>query len=286
MAYQITKHKVSIILVLLLLFSNCAKDRDISGFFVSTDPVNTRFEQSEIWNKSHPFNNFDVETENYTILVGGDSHIGGVRNFTALVAEAKKTANLALVIVGDLVTGKKEDYDVLKKYLPDFDEVPYFFMVGNHDLFYDGWKTFYDYFGSSTYYFTVKTPMANDIFICLDSGGGTLGDKQLTWLIDILSSKRENYRNCIVFTHLNFFRNRNQLSTNPLVTELYVLLDLFTKYRVDMVVSGHDHVKAVNVLGNTSYITLRALKDGISNPSFLKLNVMSDKVSCNFQGIK
>jgi len=274
-----------LLIIIILLFPSCAKDRDISGFFISNDPVNTRFDQSNEWNNLHPFKNFEINTENYSLLAGGDSHIGGVKNFSTLVNEAKKPGNIAFVMVGDLVTGKKEDYLTLKSVLPDFDKFPYFLIVGNHDLFYDGWNTFYEYFGTSTYYFTVKTPTYKDLYICLDTGSGTIGDKQLAWLINLLSNERVNYRNCIVFTHLNFFRNNNQLSANPLVTELYVLLDIFDRYHVNMVISGHAHVKAINVFGNTTYITLRALLDGITNPSFLKLNVSKTSLSYNFQAI-
>lgn len=273
-------------ITLSFLLLNCSENRDLTGFFISPDTVNERFVQSEDWNSKHEPKQLEVATDHYTILLGGDSHIGGTKNFNALLSEAKKPENLALVMVGDLVTGRSEDYKVLSECLSDFQNVPYFMVVGNHDLFFDGWKTFYEYFGTSTYYFTVKTPTANDLYICLDTGTGTIGDKQLTWLMDILSTERNKYRNCIVLTHLNFFRNHNQLSTNPLVTELYVLLDLFAKNRVNMVISGHDHVKAINEFGNTTYITLSALLDGNAQASYLKLNIASDKLEYEFMAIK
>lgn len=280
---QIIKYLVAAIVPFFLF--NCSDDRDLTGFVASPDTVNERFVQSEDWNSRHSSKQLEIATENYSILVGGDSHIGGVQNFNALLAAAKKPEILALVMVGDIVTGKTEDYKTLNECLTDFKDVPYFMMAGNHDLFFDGWKTFYENFGSSTYYFTVKTPSASDLFICLDTATGTVGDKQLSWLINILSNERNKYRNCIVFTHLNFFRNHNQASTNPLVTELYVLLDLFAKNRVNMVVSGHDHVKAINEFGNTTYITLSALKDGSSDPSYLKLTINGDKFEYTFEPI-
>jgi predicted phosphodiesterase len=224
-----------------------------------------------------------VSSENYQLLVAGDSHVGGLVNFNKMLVEATKPENTALIMVGDIVTGKKEDYTVFKNTLPEFNDLPYFLMIGNHDLYFDGWKTYYDYFGSSTYYFTVDTPLNSDLYICLDSGAGTLGAKQLAWLKNLLSSERNNYRNCILFSHVNFFREHHTGSTNPLETELEVLLPLFAKYRVNMVIMGHDHDRTITEFGNTTYLTMDALKDGVPNASFLELQISENKIAYDFQ---
>lgn len=274
------------ILIFLISLVGCGQHPDFSGLLYSPDRVDQRFEQSEEWNKTHPAKNLMANSENYQLLVAGDSHVGGLVNFNKMLDEARKPENIAMVIVGDVVTGQKEDYDVLKAALPDFNEVPYFLMVGNHDLYFDGWKTFYEYFGSSIYYFTVQTPQYDDIFICLDSGGGTLGGKQLSWLKNLLKTERENYRNCIIFSHVNFFREHHTGSTNPLKTELEVLLPLFAKYRVNMVIMGHDHLRTISNFGITTYLTMDALKDGVPNASFVQLEVSEEGMNYEFRAIE
>jgi predicted phosphodiesterase len=279
-------HKLNIqvffTVLLTLLFSGCYKDLDLTGFIRSTDRVNERFTQSELWNSQHPFREISVDSDEYSILVAADSHIGGTVNFDKFVSEASKPGISAFVMVGDMVSGKKEDYDLFRQHLPPFDTVPYFLIAGNHELYFDGWKTFYDYFGSSTYTFTVKTFRATDLFICLDSGSGTLGNKQLSWLEDILQQSRSNYRNCIVFTHNNFFRPRKTMSTNPLVEELHVLLGLFADYDVDLVINGHDHSRAEEFFGPTTYLILDALLDGAQNAGYLKLSVHHGDIGYEF----
>ena len=274
--------KATFTVLLTLLLSGCYKDLDLSGFIRSTDRVNERFTQSEQWNNQHPPHQIIIDSDEYSLLVAADSHIGGTVNFDKFVSEASMPDISAFVMVGDIVTGKKEDYDVLRQHLPPFDTVPYFMIAGNHDLFFDGWKTFYDYFGSSTYLFTVKTSEATDLYICLDTGGGTLGNKQLTWLRNILQHSRANYRNCIVFTHNNFLRPRKTITTNPLVEELYVLLDLFADHQVDLVINGHDHSRAEEVFGWTTYLILDALLDGDPNASYLKLTVDHGDIGYTF----
>ena len=277
------ENKLKKIIVFLSIFlSACTYRLDFSGFLFPDDLIDSRFVQSEEWNQSHPFKTITVSSENYQLFISGDSHIGGTVNFDKLVSESKKTGVAAFLVVGDVVTGHKQDYDTLRNHLPDFNQMPWFMAVGNHDLYFDGWKTFYPYFGSSTYYFTVQTPNAKDLNIVLDSGSGTLGGKQLKWLKQILENERYKYRHCFVYSHVNFFRNRHTGSTNPLVDELYVLMDLFAQYQVDMVFSGHDHDRSLNYFGNTTYITMDALLDGFPRASIVNLSVSKTGASFDF----
>lgn len=276
------KLKYSVLLAWIFAFSACVQNLDFTGYVYSTQKIDERFKQSEVWNNSHQFKQLTVASENYQLLVAGDSHIGSLRNFKKLVKEAQKPENLGFVIVGDIVTGHKEDYDALNASLHEINTTPYFLLVGNHDLFFSGWDSFYKNFGSSTYLFSIKTPTFTDLYICLDSGSGMLGAAQLQWLKNVLKTMRPMYRNCIVFSHVNFFRNRHTLSTNPLVDEIYVLMDLFARYDVKMVISGHDHVRSLNEFGNTMYITMDALLDTLPSASILKINVNADNATYSF----
>ncbi|MDD3280917.1 MAG: metallophosphoesterase [Bacteroidales bacterium] len=212
----------------------------------------------------------------------GDSHIGGIENYQLFTKNAIQSKALALVMVGDITTGHIKDYETLSQNIPPKDSISSFLLVGNHDLYFDGWKEFYARFGSSIYYFQVKTREASDLFICLDSGSGTLGDKQMQWLKNLLKSKREYYRYCIVFTHVNFFRTRHTGSTNPVVEELQILMDLFYTYNVNFVIMGHDHIKSIEKLGNTSYITLDALLDGFNQAGYLELIINNQSANYKF----
>jgi hypothetical protein len=132
------------------------------------------------------------------------------------------------------------------------------------------------------------TPDARDLFICLDTGSGTLGNRQLDWLENILENERHHFRNCIIISHSNFFRSRRTLSTTPLVEEIYFLLDLFSDNNVDMVIMGHDHERSVELFGNTVYLTLDAIEDGYSDASFVRIenrNGVLEYVFCRITDI-
>ena len=272
---------IALFVAIIFSFTAC-EEADIGGMFISGESANQRFEQSMEWNAQHPSCEIVVPSDDYLIFSMSDSHVGGTNNLDIFFSNAKTTKASAVVMVGDLTTGHEKDYAVFQQHIPSTDSLSTFLIAGNHDLYFNGWNQFYSRFGSSTYIFTIKTPAAKDLFICLDTGGGTLGSKQLDWLKDILQTKRTDYRRCILFTHNNLFRFRRTASTNPLVEELHVLMELFTKNQVDMVVTGHDHVQNASSFGNTTHIVMDALKDGSSHSGYFQLNVKNGNIEYKF----
>jgi 3',5'-cyclic AMP phosphodiesterase CpdA len=248
-----------------------------------SETANQRFVQSMEWNNTHPSKEISVTSDDYFILAMGDSHVGTTTNLDELFNIGKSGQATAVIMAGDLTSGKSKDYDTFQKHLPSADSLPTFLVAGNHDLWSDGWKEFLNRFGSSTYQFTVKTPVATDLFICLETGGGTLGDKQLSWLIDILKTTRSNYRHCVVITHNNIIRSRHTESTNPPIEETEVLLELFNEFRVDMSITAHDHQRDIVSLGNTTYIIVDALEDGLSNAGYFKLQFENGGLKYEFE---
>jgi UDP-2,3-diacylglucosamine pyrophosphatase LpxH len=261
---------------LFLAFSllSCEK-MDIADMFVTKESANQRFEQSLKWNEEHPAREIVVPSDEYMILSFADSHVGSTNDLDDFFKTAIKTKAAAVVMVGDLTSGNEKDYSLFQQHLPCQDSLISFPVTGNHDLWFDGWNQYYIRFGSSTYLFTVKTQQANDLFICLDSGSGTLGDKQFKWLRNNLQVLRPQYRHCIVFTHDNFFRNRHTTSTNPVIEEVTALMELFAENNVDMVVAGHDHEQYSTIFGKTTYIVMDALLDGFKNSGYFQI-VMSN----------
>lgn len=275
--------KLKLMLALTLTFAACEENYIV---LISTESANYRFNQSIKWNEYHPERVISVATDDYSILSVADCHVGTTKNLNSFFTDAKTIRFAAIVMDGDLTLGHSVDYVELEKCLPNRDSLPLFLIAGNHDIYYGGWEDFFPRFGSSTYTFTVKTPLATDLFICLDSSGGTLGSEQLDWLEETLMTKRAGCRHCFVITHNNLFRERHSTSTNPFVEELKVLISLFTKYRVDMVITGHDHQQADSKFGVTRYIQLDAFHDEAGNASYFKLNVKSEAVTYSFEKIK
>jgi len=60
------------------------------------------------------------------------------------------------------------------------------------------------------------------------------------------------------------------------------LIDLFTIHHVDIVITAHDHIKYEEKFGNTTYITMDALEDGLDNSGYFKLNVNNGNFDYEF----
>jgi len=259
-----------------LLMSSCIGDADFTGFFRSSVRVNERFEQSLEWNTQHAPRRIVCENNNYRLFFASDIHIGGTENFQKILNDSKSAETDGLFLVGDIVSGKEEDYNILVESLARESIENYFIQVGNHELYFNGWKWFRQYFGTSVYPVEIVTPLAKDLVICLDTGGGTLGPLQLEWLEELLRNVRQNYRHCIVLHHCNFFQSDFSTSATPLSEELYELMNLFFTYSVDMVIMGHVHISSEENFGPTRYICLDAALDGAKNASYLRLDCSDD----------
>jgi hypothetical protein len=268
---------ISILAVTVLILTACTRSED------QAETADQRFRQSMDWNEAHHENEISLPASDYTILAMGDSHTGTTRNLKSFFRLAKSGSAAAVVLLGDLTGGKSSDYDVFQKAVPPVDSLLSFPIAGNHDLWYGNWKEYYSRFGSSTYFFLIRTPGAEDLFICLENAAGTLGEKQLDWLETILKTRRSDYRHCIVFTHCNILRPRQTESTSAPVEEIEVLLDLFNRYNVELVVTAHDHKHDVEVLGKTSYIIVDALEDGLSYAGYLRINATHSGLTYNFE---
>lgn len=276
------KNRLLLLAAISLTITSCEKT-----YFPSPEhSVSQRFSQSMNWNESHPYMEIAVQSENYSILFTGDSHVGSTNNLDKFFSIAKESNASAVVMVGDLTNGKEEDYPVIEKCLQQKDSLLTFFTVGNHDLWSSsGWIEFFTRFGPSCYLFTVKSPAATDLYISLDSGSDTFGPDQLEWLTYILQTIRPECRHCMVFTHVNLFRVRHTTSTNFLIEELDFLVELFTKNNVDVVITGHDHEQDEMAFGITTYIQVPALMDGFSNAGFLEVFVRNDEIDFKFDKV-
>lgn len=268
--------------LLVFLATSCLKNADLTGMIYTGQPVDNRIVESLAFNNSNGYHQIITSDDTYSIFFMGDSHVGGTTNLETFFQDAQDEAAKAVVLCGDLVTGHEEDYLLFYDKLPHFDTLPYFPVAGNHDLYFKGWQFYRQLFGTSTYYFTVQTPSGTDLFIGLDTGSGTLGKIQLDWLTELLKTKRSLYRNCVVFTHVNIFRNYFDTSASPMLDENYKFIELMTLYNVQFVIQGHSHKQAVDHFGHTTYLVMDALKDGNPKAGYLKLNISTSGISYNF----
>ena len=280
---QNIKYFISILVI--VAFVACDK-YDIQGFFISPskERVNERFEQSIAYNELHKNDTLIVTSmDDYCFYVAADVHVKTTAKHLALFLDvaSKDEKSLYSIILGDITdqkNGLQIAYDTIENHKGNSIIRT---VAGNHDIYFDQWSEYYSLFGSSTYYFVVKTPTASDLFIALDSSCGSLGKKQMDWLYQILEEKRSQYRHCIVMTHTNFFDcEMSQFpSGNFSIEETAMLTDLFTRNNVNLVISGHDHTNENLIFNNVTYLVLDDIQDLDHEPTYFIVDVTNENVT-------
>lgn len=270
--------KIIFVSILTTFLTSCGlfPNYDFAGMLFGSSPrSNQRFEDSMAYNDSVPESNPDLrmETDDYKVYVVTDLHVDSTWRCLSRWAEnAVKDADMVLVL-GDMVNGQGNYPHFLEGMRPLIENnVPWYVTVGNHDIYFGQWEQYKSYFGTATYFFTVTTPNACDLYICLDSSDGTLGAKQLKWVRELLArTQKEPFRHRVVFTHTHMFmRDDSQEHTsNYALEETYELTDLFGRYGVDWCLNGHDHSREVTDYKGVTYITVDAMNDAEPHPAYM-----------------
>lgn len=275
------------IFTILISLAVCGcSNADLKGLFLPTgDNVDSRFGQSAKMNEGLCASSIETE-ENYTFYVAADPHIDETSDNLTTFNDALRNDTAAPfgVILGDC-TDKREN---LPRYLEalsyDSERHTYdphiFHLLGNHDVFFNGWDDFKELIGPSTYWFETVFSNGKDLYISLDTANGTLGKKQNEWLRAFLEKNRGRYRHCVILSHTNFFYTDNSQagSGNMPIEECFSLIDFFDKQNISLVLQGHDHFREELIYRNVRYTTLGAIADKSKSPEYLRVKVTPEKM--------
>ena len=275
-----------------VLMESCSQT-DFKGLIMPTgDGVEKRFEQSQQMNPDLNAGTVEVDGT-YLLYVCADPHINKTSvnlNFFNDVLRNDGKASFGLVL-GDC-TDIRHNFQTYMNALA-YDPVRHlhnydlYHLLGNHDLYFNGWEEYKKIVGPSVYWFEAVFPEGKDLYISLDSAGGTLRRKQTGWLKSFISGCRHEYRHAIILTHTNFFYTDNSQSGsgNMPVEEVYSLIDFFGKHDISLVLQGHDHYREDLTYDNVRYVVLGTIRDESEYPEYLKIEVSSDDICLEWQSL-
>ena len=285
----------------MILTAGCNR-LDIAGMVVNRSDTeervadwldyNARYGEPIILNAPDEYHIYSCSDSHYSerdsILPQGEKD----RLYKYITAERNDPMAIFAIHAGDMVNESGEAGFRMTRDALHFDSVnqvkndPCFLVMGNHDVYYDCAEYFKQYFHTSTYTVTVKTVGGfQDLFIFLDSGNGTHGQRQLEWLEEQLEH-RADYRHCFVISHNWLFRTSYNYTTTPAANlpqdEQYAFMDLMSRSNVNMVIMGHFHMREQRQFGGVQYVMTDNLNDGKVTPTYLVLTV-GDKVRYEYE---
>jgi len=241
-----------ILLLVILTIPSCL----ILYPFQDISDIDERMEQMNNLTLVNTFPPLDTGNGDYSFVVMSDVHIGdnntnGLERLPQLI-ETNPEIKFA-VLTGDLTSNGKhgdfQKYIEIAKELADIG-VPFYPVLGNHDLVGDGWGFWKDNIGSTIY----RIDDANATLIFLDSANLYFGKEQLDWLENELN--RETKRAVFVFNHVPLFASGPApWVTISDLTERARAVSIF-KNKCNIVFAGHAHSRNIYNVGNVEYITL------------------------------
>ena len=270
----------------LLCLSSCGESNlDVIGMvYTRSESSNERFAQSMEYNRQHGYETINVDKDEYRVYIMSDIHIDfTTNNLDTFIDDYLSDHDAApfCLSLGDIINSVAH-YDTCMAHIARIWQNTgdtCFGTVGNHDIYFDQWKVYREYWKTSTYWFEVKTPNSKDLYICLDSSDGTFGTDQRKWLVSLLEEKwKQGYRHIICFTHTHFFKidaSQGHTSNLPL-EETYEFCDIFSRYGVDVVLQGHSHTRNFTAFNDVTYVRVDALEDHYYNAAYTIMGVGSE----------
>lgn len=222
------------------------------------DPVSKRFDENFSGNIP-PVADIDPPgTDSFTFAVLSDTHIGspGGKILDGMLQRIKASGDAFVISCGDNTDSGEEGqfsgfHETFSKY-----SLLYRAALGNHDIFFDGWKRFQRIVGRSMYSFNAD----NVHFTVIDSANGVFGEKQLGWLESDLSAATQQHK--IVVTHFPVW-NGSFTSIFKLANEEEAALvkDMFSRHNVTIMFAGHYHGYNEAIIGGVKYIVTGGAND-------------------------
>ena len=201
---------------------------------------------------------FNNNPDNFQFVIMSD-RTGGHRD--SVFARAVEKVNLLqpefVMCIGDLIEGYTVDRNELKTQFDEFDaivkpfEMPFFYMVGNHDIsngvMADVWRQRY---GATYYHFVYRNVLF--LVVCTeDSPKNPISDEQVAYVRRALQANKD-VRWTILFMHQPLFLPGRKGKANP----GWVKIEEMLKRRPHTVFAGHLHHYAKRRKYGRSYIHL------------------------------
>ena len=298
------KTYIIIFAVAALIATSCNR-LDIPGMVINRSDTEERVADWLDYNEQNGEPVIENAPDEYHVYSCSDSHYSqrdsivpqgeNDRLYKYITAERNDPEALFAIHAGDMVNESGEAGFIMTEAALQYnaetqaENDPCFLVIGNHDVYYDCAKFFKQHFHTSTYTVTVKTVGGyQDLFIFLDSGNGTHGKRQLDWLEEKLSH-RKDYRHCVVISHNWLFRTSYNYTTTPAANlpqdEQYAFMDLMSNNNVELVLMGHFHMREQRQFGGVHYVMSDNLNDSKVTPSYLVVTV-GEKVSYEYEELE
>jgi predicted phosphodiesterase len=219
----------------------------------------------------------ELDHDAWSALLVGDFHFyndEGNENVARIQAYLAEQPVDLLFQLGDLADGGWPREFATACAALDGLGVPVYGVIGNHDVYHEGWSSYREYFGPSVY----ALQAGRVLFVVLDEAGGTLGGLQRPWLEAQLAGAAAEH--VVLLGHYPLWAPTDEgFSELASEEEVYEILDLMRRCGARAHVSGHSHRWALTELDGMQLVTLGGMKEAGADRCGLRLDVRGAELS-------
>ncbi|MCL2195981.1 MAG: metallophosphoesterase [Treponema sp.] len=192
---------------------------------------------------------------NYKFIVVTDTHFENGDSFGLIDLPSAVTLHNAEFVVnlGDITQyGAEPEIELFIKIADDIG-VPFYPVIGNHDIYFNNWSVWKELIGSTNY----RIDHSNTTLLVLDTANAFFGDAQIVWLENEL--KKNLKENVFVFTHAPLFTTGIKMQQVTDTRERTRVISML-RDKCNIMFMGHSHQRAINEAGNVQYVTFEDFK--------------------------
>lgn len=191
-----------------------------------------------------------ADPDRFSFAAIGDLHIGGggTGRLREVIQQTSALGGEFAVLLGDIVDkGDEGDFIAVNNEATGLAfQNRLLRVIGNHDVFYDGWTHWKRHFGPSHY----RVTAGNSRFFVLDTADGTIGEDQMEWLESQLAEPWTGHTFlCQHYPPIG--PNYLRLAVQDEATHL---MRLARTHRVTAVLAGHYHSYLNREVAGTDYV--------------------------------
>jgi len=218
-------------------------------------------------------------TGDFSFIVMTDTHVenGDITDLKKIAPVITPNNVKFIVNLGDISqNGKEEDIKAVTEYTKTIG-VPYYPVIGNHDIYFGNWSVWKQYIGSTRY----RVDGKDFTLFILDSANAFISSAQVDWLESELKNVPAGNK-VFVFTHSDFFvQDKIKIQqTYDLAERARIMSILRDDGKCKIVFMGHSHERVEKEFGDIQYVSIEDYK---STLVYCLVKVTSTGVSYEFK---
>lgn len=224
--------------------------------------------------------------EEFSFAMVGDLHVANADTdrLQQILSQAASEGDEFIILLGDLVDqGDRPSFEAVQSAIKsggfEGKVVP---LLGNHDIFSDGWDEFKNRWGASHY----AVSLGNSRFIVLDTADGIIGADQMDWLNQELQTSTARHR--FILTHYmpvvpgqrTYLRLSNQVEAER-------LMKVASRFGIKGVFGGHYHSYCQEKIAGVDYVVAGGgggrRMEPVKNHFFVQVVVKQETITFNLR---